>query len=133
MSKILNSKVIIFVFLLIVFYLLFCKIDFTNGQNQTELDYSVNIISNKNYKDDRVISVFFTIIGNNPETNKLDTFNDGRWFSSVSDSIEKGDTVFKMKGKDYFLIKKKNYILKINLEKNQQGKFIEVLKRYNSY
>ncbi|MDM1041707.1 MULTISPECIES: hypothetical protein [Empedobacter] len=129
MSKILNSKVIIFVFLLIVFYLLFCKIDFTNGQNQTELDYSVNIISNKNYKDDRVISVFFTIIGNNPETNKLDTFNDGRWFSSVSDSIEKGDTVFKMKGKDYFLIKKKNYILKINLEKNQQGKFIEVLKR----
>ena len=110
MSKILNSKVIIFVFLLIVFYLLFCKIDFTNGQNQTELDYSVNIISNKNYKDDRVISVFFTIIGNNPETNKLDTFNDGRWFSSVSDSIEKGDTVFKMKGKDYFLIKKKNYI-----------------------
>ena len=85
MSKILNSKVIIFVFLLIVFYLLFCKIDFTNGQNQTELDYSVNIISNKNYKDDRVISVFFTIIGNNPETNKLDTFNDGRWFSSVSD------------------------------------------------
>ena len=129
MSKILNSKVIIFVFLLIVFYLLFCKIDFTNGQNQTELDYSVNIISNKNYKDDRVISVFFTIIGNNPETNKLDTFNDVRWFSSVSDSIEKGDTVFKMKGKDYFLIKKKNYILKINLEKNQQGKFIEVLKR----
>lgn len=129
MSKILNSKVIIFVFLLIIFYLLYCKIDFTNGQNQTELDYSVNIISNKNYKDDRVISVFFTIIGNNPETNKLDTFNDGRWFSSVSDSIEKGDTVFKMKGKDYFLIKKKNYILKINLEKNQQGKFIEVLKR----
>ena len=112
MSKILNSKVIIFVFLLIIFYLLYCKIDFTNGQNQTELDYSVNIISNKNYKDDRVISVFFTIIGNNPETNKLDTFNDGRWFSSVSDSIEKGDTVFKMKGKDYFLIKKKNYILK---------------------
>ncbi|WP_313252396.1 hypothetical protein [Empedobacter sp.] len=129
MSKILNSKVIIFVFLLIVFYLYFFKSDFTNGQNQTELDYSVNIISNKNYKDDRVISVFFTIIGNNPETNKLDTFNDGRWFSSVSDSIEKGDTVFKMKGKDYFLIKKKNYILKINLEKNQQGKFIEVLKR----
>ncbi len=129
MSKILNSKVIIFVFLLIIFYLLYCKIDFTNGQNQTELDYSVNIISNNNYKEDKVKSASFTIIGNNPETNKLDTFNDGRWFSSVSDSIEKGDTVFKMKGKDYFLIKKKDYILKINLEKNQQGKFIEVLKR----
>ncbi|MFV0144598.1 hypothetical protein OBK22_05300 [Empedobacter falsenii] len=129
MSKILNSKLIIFVFLLIVFYLYFFKSDFTNGQNQTELDYSVNIISNNNYKEDKVKSASFTIIGNNPETNKLDTFNDGRWFSSVSDSIEKGDTVFKMKGKDYFLIKKKDYILKINLEKNQQGKFIEVLKR----
>ncbi|MDM1297619.1 hypothetical protein HXZ94_03765 [Empedobacter falsenii] len=129
MSKIINSKAIIFVFLLIVFYLLFCKIDFTNGQNQTELDYSVNIISNNNYKEDKVKSASFTIIGNNPETNKIDSFKDGRWFSNVSDSIEKGDTVFKMKGKDYFLIKKKNYILKINLEKNQQGKFIEVLKR----
>ncbi|WP_282629606.1 hypothetical protein [Empedobacter sedimenti] len=129
MSKILNSKVIIFVFLLIVFYLYFFKSDFTNGQNQTELDYSVNIISNNNYKEDKVKSASFTIIGNNPETNKIDSFKDGRWFSNVSDSIEKGDTVFKMKGKDYFLIKKKNYILKINLEKNQQGKFIEVLKR----
>ncbi|MDH0660436.1 MULTISPECIES: hypothetical protein [Empedobacter] len=129
MSKILNSKVIIFVFLLIVFYLYFFKSDFTNGQNQTELDYSVNIIFNNNYKEDKVKSASFTIIGNNPETNKIDSFKDGRWFSNVSDSIEKGDTVFKMKGKDYFLIKKKNYILKINLEKNQQGKFIEVLKR----
>lgn len=129
MSKILNSKVIIFVFLLIVFYLYFFKSDFTNGQNQTELDYSVNIIFNNNYKEDKVKSASFTIIGNNPETNKIDSFKDGRWFSNVSDSIEKGDTVFKMKGKDYLLIKKKNYILKINLEKNQQGKFIEVLKR----
>ncbi|MGV0978697.1 hypothetical protein [Empedobacter falsenii] len=129
MSKILNSKVIIFVFLLIVFYLYFFKSDFTNGQNQTELDYSVNIISNNNYKEDKVKSASFTIIGNNPETNKIDSFKDGRWFSNVSDSIEKGDTVFKMKGKDYLLIKKKNYILKINLEKNQQGKFVEVLKR----
>ncbi|MBW1619078.1 hypothetical protein [Empedobacter falsenii] len=85
MSKILNSKVIIFVFLLIVFYLYFFKSDFTNGQNQTELDYSVNIISNKNYKDDRIKSAFFTIIGNNPETNKLDSFNDGRWFYNVRD------------------------------------------------
>lgn len=84
---------------------------------------------NNNYKEDKVKSASFTIIGNNPETNKIDSFKDGRWFSNVSDSIEKGDTVFKMKGKDYFLIKKKNYILKINLEKNQQGKFIEVLKR----
>lgn len=129
MSKILNSKVIIFVFLLIVFYLYFFKSDFTNGQNQTELDYSLNIVSNKNYKDDRVKSASFTVIGNNPETNKIDTFNDGRWFANVSDSIEKGDTVFKMKGKDYFLIKKKDYILKINSEKNQEGKFIEILKR----
>lgn len=107
----------------------FFKSDFTNGQNQTILDYSVNIVSNKNYKDDRIKSAFFIIIGNNPETNKIDTFNDGRWFSNVSDSIEKGDTVFKMKGKDYFLIKKKDYILKINSEKNQEGKFIEILKR----
>jgi len=129
MSKILNSKVIIFVFLLIVFYLSFFKSDFPNGQHQTDLDYSVNIIFNNNYKEDKVKSASFTIIGNNPETNKIDSFKDGRWFSNVSDSIEKGDTVFKMKGKDYFLIKKKNYILKINLEKNQQGKFIEVLKR----
>ncbi|MDH1603917.1 hypothetical protein, partial [Empedobacter sp. GD03739] len=99
MSKILNSKVIIFVFLLIVFYLYFFKSDFTNGQNQTELDYSVNIIFNNNYKEDKVKSASFTIIGNNPETNKIDSFKDGRWFSNVSDSIEKGDTVFKMKGK----------------------------------
>lgn len=129
MSKIFDSKVLVFVFLLIVIYLYFFKSDFTNGQKQTELDYCVNIISNKNYKDDRVKSASFTIIGNNPETNTIDTFNDGRWFSNVCDSIEKGDTVFKMKGKDYFLIKKKDYILKVNSEKNEQGKFIEVLTR----
>lgn len=129
MSKIFDNKLIAFVFLLIVFYLYFFKSDFTNGQKQAELDYSLNIVSSKNYKDDRVKSASFTVIGNNPETNKIDTFNDGRWFSNVSDSIEKGDTVFKMKGKDYFLIKKKDYILKINSEKNQEGKFIEILKR----
>ena len=39
----------------------FFKSDFTNGQNQTELDYSVNIISNKNYEDDRVKSTFLQL------------------------------------------------------------------------
>ncbi len=118
---------------LIIFTLFFflnsCKIDFTNGQEQYELDYSVNIISNKSYKEDRIQSTFFTIIGKNPDTNKIDTFEDGRWFSNVSDSIEKGDTLYKVKGENFFLIKKKNNILKINSEINTNGEMIEVLKR----
>ncbi len=113
----------------IVFSLNSCKIDVTNGQEQYELDYSVNIISNKNYKDNRVKSAFFKIIGKNPETNKIDTFEDGRWFSNVGDSIEKGDTLYKVKGENFFLIKKKNNILKINSEINTNGEMIEVLKR----
>lgn len=120
------KKVII---LSVIFYLNSCKIDITNGQEEHELNYSVNIISNKNYKEDRVKSAFFTIVGKNPDTNKIDTFEDGRWFSSVSDSIEKGDTLFKVKGENFFLIKKKNNILKINYEINSNGKILEVLKR----
>lgn len=120
------KKIIIFS---VFFFTSSCKMDITNGQEEYELNYSVNIISNKNYKDDRVKSAFFTIIGRNPDTNRIDTFKDGRWFSNVSDSIEKGDTLYKLKGESFFLIKKKNNILKINYEINANGEILEVLKR----
>ncbi|MFV0162646.1 hypothetical protein NZD85_14575 (plasmid) [Empedobacter stercoris] len=120
------KKVII---LSVLFFTISCKMDITNGQKEYELNYSVNIISNKNYKEDRIKSAFFTIIGKNPDTNRIDTFEDGRWFSNVSDSIEKGDTLYKVKGENFFLIKKKNNILKINYEINVNGKILEVLKR----
>ncbi|GGF09685.1 hypothetical protein SAMN05443634_111129 [Chishuiella changwenlii] len=104
--------------------------DITNGQEQFELDYSVNIISNKSYKEDKIKSAFFTIKGKNPETDKIDTFDAGRWFSNVSDSIEKGDTLYKIKGEKFFLIKKEKYILKVNSKVNTNGEIIEIIKRF---
>ncbi|WP_143147338.1 hypothetical protein [Chishuiella changwenlii] len=114
----------------IVYFLNSCKMDITNGQEQFELDYSVNIISNKSYKEDKIKSAFFTIKGKNPETDKIDTFDAGRWFSNVSDSIEKGDTLYKIKGEKFFLIKKEKYILKVNSKVNTNGEIIEIIKRF---
>lgn len=105
-----------------------CKIDYKHIKEK-ELNYSLNIISNKNYKDDRFQPPFFSIVGKNPETNKIDTFEDGRWFSSISDSIEIGDTVYKKKGDNFFLIKKRNLILKVKDKSNKKGEFIEILNR----
>lgn len=57
---------------------------------------------------------YFEIKGTNPYTKKVDYFKDySRWMSTYSDSINKGDTIFKEKGDDFYLIKKKDRILKI--------------------
>ena len=111
--------------LIIIFIFIFssCKEETCESARDKENEYHFNIISLSSYKDNFNQDSYFEIRGINPETkNNIFFKDDGRWISTYSDSIEKGDTLYKKKGDDFFLIKKKNSLIKIyTLKCNPNG------------
>ena len=111
--------------LIIIFIFIFssCKEETCESARNRENEYHFNIISTKNFRDDMIIDTYTKLEGINPETDNKDFFSDGsKWITPYRDSIEKGDTLYKKKGDDFFLIKKKNSLIKIyTLKCNQNG------------
>ncbi|WP_353163728.1 hypothetical protein [Empedobacter brevis] len=123
----------------IIFLSLFfsCEEETCESTRTREMRYHLNIISSLNYKENFNQNPYFEIRGINPETQNNNLFKDeGRWMSTYSDSIQKGDTIYKEFGTDYYLIKKKNRIIKIytfkcknNGERDRESIEVEVIRR----
>ena len=110
-------------FIIFIFIFSSCKEETCESARNRENEYYFNIISPSSYKDNFIQGPYFEITGINPETKDNNFFkDDARWISAYSDSIEKGDTLYKKKGEDFFLIKKKNSLIKIyTLKCNPNG------------
>ena len=110
--------------LIFSFFIHSCIYETCFESRERKINDSFNIISPKNYKDDIFIDVYTKLEGINPETGNKDFYSDGfKWITPYRDSILIGDTLFKKKGDDFFLIKKKKNIIKVYAIKcDQNGK-----------
>ena len=90
--------------------ILFCLFTYSCSETciedrQNQISYSFNILSPKNFKDDFIIDTYTKLEGINPDTGNKDFYSDSyKWITPYRDSISKGDTIYKKKGVDYFLI-----------------------------